>query len=47
MKKLMALMGLVVASSAFAQTWDAGDGNLTLVDVTESKMECTVTLVMF
>jgi len=31
MKKLMALMGLVLASSAFAQTWDEENGKLTLV----------------
>jgi len=31
MKKLMAVMGLVLASTAFAQTWDTGDGKLTLV----------------
>lgn len=31
MKNLMALLGLVLASTALAQTWDAGNGKLTLV----------------
>ncbi|GGJ78620.1 hypothetical protein [Deinococcus aquiradiocola] len=31
MKNLMAVMGLILASTSFAQTWDANDGKLTLV----------------
>jgi len=31
MKNLMAVMGLALASTAFAQSWDAQDGKLTLV----------------
>lgn len=31
MKMLIAMAGLALASSAFAQTWDANDGKLTLV----------------
>lgn len=31
MKKMLAVMGLLAASSALAQTWDGADGKLTLV----------------
>ena len=31
MKKLMTMAGLILASTAFAQKWEVGNGNLTLV----------------